>query len=444
MGHECTSCTMMNMAVDNQGAEKPASIWYMIALVSFSLGTGVMNFCLITALQATLKPLTSSAFVIGMMTVMISMNTIWATPYALWKSDRIWTRYGRRKPIVMLMGPPLVVTLLLIPHCHSLWLMGTVVFLTTIALSSVMGLIQTAIGDSIPDKQRPLATGMWHFTANGLAGFLMARYVLGLMDPGLHRVGGGWLTFGLNGAGHWPYTVAAIVSTLTSSIFLLVFREHYVEPRAAEKFRLFSYGKQIVRVREHLLIYVILLFQPLFVLVGSWYFPTLAAETLKMSKAQYGHAQSWGGMIVMISCVPLGILFNHLRHRRAFTVAACLMAIVPITWGLFFMKTAAGIAFYFAAQQFAFSIFRLNFSPYITEYTTPRCVGTVFGVANSVNGIIRTVMVLISGVLIDLMGKNYRLPLWGGYVGVVVCVICLLMMRPPEKVRHLLDAGESV
>lgn len=43
----------------------------------------------------------------------------------------------------------------------------------------------------------------------------------------------------------------------------------------------------------------------------------------------------------------------------------------------------------------------------------------------------------------DLAGKNYRLPLWGGYVGVAVCVGCLLMMRPPEKVRHLIDAEVS-
>jgi len=431
----------MSESVKQPEQEKPVSIWYMIGLVSFTLGTGVVNFCLITALQGTLKPLTNSTFIIGLLTAMISMNTIWATPFASWKSDRIWTRFGRRKPLVLVMGPPVIAALLVIPHCTTLWLMTIVVFLTTVALSSLMGLIQTAIGDSIPDKQRPLATGMWQFTANGLAGFLMGRYVLGLMDPGLHKIGGGLLAFGMEGAGHWPYTIAASVFAVTSAIFVLVFHERYVEPRPGEKFKLFSYGKEICRIREHLLIYIILFFQPMFVLVGSWYFPKLATSTLGLSQGQYGSAHAWGGIAVMVSCIPLGILFNRIRYRRSFTIAACLMALVPITWGLFFMKTVAGIAFYFAAQQFAFAIFRLNFSPYVTEYTTPRCVGTIFGVVNAVNGIVRFTMVPLFGLLVDMMGKNYRLPLWGGYVGVAVCVVCLLMMRPPEKVRHLLETS---
>jgi MFS family permease len=321
----------------------------------------------------------------------------------------------------------------------TLWLVSLVVFVLTVALASLMGIVAAAIGDSVPDRQRPLAIGMWQFTANGLATFLMGRYILGLTDPGVHRVGFATVA----GAAHWPYTVACCIFVVAAAIFVLVFRERYVPPRTGEKFRMFSYGRQIVQVREHLLIYVILLFQPMFVLVGSWYFPKLATERLGLSQAQYGSAHSWGGITVMAVCVPLGYLFSRIRFRRPFAMAACMMALVPITWGLFFMRTQAGIAFYFAAQQFAFAFFRLNFNPYIMEYTTPRSVGTIFGVTNAVNGIVRFTMIPLFGWLVDLMGKNYRLPLWGGYVGVVACVICLAMMRPPEKVRHLIDADPS-
>lgn len=430
----------MNTSADKQPAEeKPVSIFYMIGLVAFTLGTGVINYCLLTALQATLKPMTDSTALVGVLTAMVSMNTIWATPFASWKSDRIWTRFGRRKPLVMIMTPIMVVTLLLIPHCSTLWLMTVTVFVLTVAQASLAGIIQSSIGDSIPDRQRPLATGMWQFTANGLAGFLMGRFALGLMDPGLHHLGSGFLSFSLKGAGHWPYTVAACIYLITSTMYLIIFRERYVPPRSGEKFRLWTYGKEIVQVREHLLIYIILLFQPMFVLVGSWYFPTLAKTTLGLSQQQYGHAQSWGPMTVMTVCLPLGYIFSRFKSRRIFSMIACCLSLVPITWGLFFMKTAAGIAFYFAAQQFAFSIFRLNFSPYVNEYTTPRSVGTIFGVTNAVNGIVRFTMVPLFGIFVDLAGRDYRLPLWGGYVGVAVCLLCLCMMRPPEMVRHLLD-----
>jgi len=421
--------------------EKSVSLLYIIALASFTLGTSVVMFCLVQALQATLRPLNVSTTTVGVLTAMISMSMIWVTPYASWKSDRIWwNRFGRRKPLVLVMGPILVTSLLTLPHCHSLWLITPVTFVLTVGLASLMGLITMAIGDSIPDKQRPLATGMWQFTANGLATFLMSRYVLGLMDPGRHRIGFGGCAISIDGAGHWPYTIACGIFVVTASIFVLVFRENYVPPRSEEKFRPFSYSREIVQVREHLLIYLVLFFQPMFVLVGSWYFLKLATETLGMTKAQYGHANSWGGIMVMASCIPLGILFNRVRLRRGFTIAACLIAIVPITYGLFFMRTEAGMAFYFAAQQFAFAIFRLNFIPYITEYTTPRSVGTIFGVTNAVNGIVRFTMVPLFGLLVDLTGKDYRLPLWGGYMAVIICVVCLAMMRPPENVRHLIDA----
>lgn len=419
----------------------PVSFWYIAALVSFSLGTSAVNFCLITVLQRTLKPYTDSTALIGTLTALISMSMIWATPFAAWKSDRIWTRFGRRKPVVLAMAPVAAVTLLLLPHCTSLWMIGVMVFVLTVALAALLGMITPAIGDSVSDKQRPLATAMWHFTANGLGIFVMSRYVLGLMDPGVHRVGPSLpVSIRVHGAGHWPYSIACAIFVCTSIAFLLVMRERYVAPRSGEKFRLFSYGREIVQVREHLLIYVILLFQPMFVLVGSWYFPKLATEKLGLSLAQYGNAHSWGAIILMLTCVPLGYLFNHVRHRRGFTIVACLLALVPTTFGLFFMKSAAGMAFFFAAQQFAFAIFRLNFIPYVIEYTTPKSVGTILGFTNAVNGIVRFTMVPLFGLLVDAMGKDYRLPLWGGYVGVAVCVGCLLAMRPPEKVRHLIDA----
>ena len=61
---------------------EPVSFWYIAALVSFSLGTSAVNFCLLTALQRTLKPYTDSTALIGTLTVMISLSMIWATPFA--------------------------------------------------------------------------------------------------------------------------------------------------------------------------------------------------------------------------------------------------------------------------------------------------------------------------------------------------------------------------
>jgi len=417
---------------DDLSANKPlppVSFWYILLLVCFSLGTSAVSYCSKEPLQLTLRRhFTDSTLLIGFVTALQSLNQLWVTPYAAWKSDRIWTRIGRRKPLVLVVTPVLALFVALVPHCPELWMLIPLVFFLQMAEDAELAVMAPAISDSVPDKQRPLAIGMWQLAANGVAVFVMSRFILKLMDR----------------AEHWPYTIAALSVLVTGALFLVVMRERYVPPRPQEKFRLFGYGKDIVQAREHVLIYIICLFQPLFVLVGSWYFAILARDTLGLTKAQYGAAFSWGPLVNMIACIPLGYLFNRWRRRRSITMAACLLALVPTTYGLFFMNSQAGMAFFFAAQQFAFVVFRLNFFPYIMEYTTPRNVGTILGFTTAVNGMVRFTMVPLFGLLVDVFGKNYRLPLWGGYVGVAVCVAALVAMRPPEKVRVLIEQKESV
>ncbi len=82
----------------------PVSVWYIAAIVSFSLGTSAVLVCLAQALQKTLVPFGASTFLVGLLTSLLSLHQTWAAPYATWKSDRIWTRFGRRKPLVLIFG----------------------------------------------------------------------------------------------------------------------------------------------------------------------------------------------------------------------------------------------------------------------------------------------------------------------------------------------------
>jgi len=256
-----------------------------------------------------------------------------------------------------------------------------------------------------------------------MSGFLTGRFVMKLMDK----------------SEHWPYTVAGITVLMTGAMFMLVMREKYVPPRPQEKFRLFSYGREVLQIREQLLIYIIFFFQPLFYLVSIAFFPTLAREQLHLTRGEYGAAYSYGPLTTILMSIPFGYLFNRCRRRKAFCIAACAYVVLPLTFGLFFMHTARDMAMFFAAQIFAFNLFRLNFMPLVMEYTTAQNVGTIMGFTNAVNGMARFTMVPLAGLLVDLSGHNYRLPLYGGYLGAVVCIIALLLMRPPEKVRGMLE-----
>lgn len=433
----------------------PVSSFYILALTMLSVGTASVTFCSNQVLPLTLRKFTGSTMLIGFVVALQALNQLWVTPYAAWKSDRIWTRFGRRKPLVMIVTPLLALTILMVPHCPTLLLLIPWIFILQMAEDADLAVLMPAISDSVPDRQRPLATAMWQ-VAVGISAFMMGRFVMKLMDPGIHQVTLrylGWKGLDLHswgvrlpsilvpGAEHWPYTVSACLVVLTGLLFLRVMRERYVPPRPMERFRLFAYGKEVLKLREHKLLYVIFFFQPLFYLVAIAYFPLLAVETMHLTKRAYGDAFSCGAATTLLSSIPLGLLFNRFKRRRAICIGACVYAMVPLTFGLFFMHTARDMAIFFGAHVLAFNIFRLNFMPYVMEYTNKENVATILGFTTAVNGVVRFTTVPLLGLLVDLCGKNYKLPLYAGYIGAVVCVIALLAMRPPSNAMEGMADG---
>ena len=70
------------------------SFFYILMLVMFSVGTASVSFCSNQVLQLTLRQFTTEMKLIGFVLSLQALNQLWATPYAAWKSDRIWTRIG--------------------------------------------------------------------------------------------------------------------------------------------------------------------------------------------------------------------------------------------------------------------------------------------------------------------------------------------------------------
>jgi len=303
-----------------------------------------------------------------------------------------------------------------------------------------------SVSDSIPDRQRPMAMGVWQM-ALALSGIILAAYGLPLLAPGLHKVAfplverlrieAPYLT--VKGGNHWPYTITAVLVAITSLIYIMVVRERYVAPRSQDRFRLFKYGKEMFRLREHRLIWGIVFFQPLFFLVPMAFMSTLATQGLGLNTAEYGHAYRIPWYLQMLVGIPLGYLFNRFKYRKAFCIAACAYAMIPAAFGLFFMRTQQDLAIFLGLLVVSFMIFRMNFTPYLMEYTTPKNVGTILGFSKFVDGLVKFTTLPLTGFLIAVSHNNYRIPLYGICVSSVVCMIALAMMRPPEQVKHLIE-----
>lgn len=440
------SSTTEDKSSDAKGTPPAASFLYILSICAFGLGTSSISWCSTQLLPVTLKGFTDSTFLIMLVVSFQAMNQLWVSPYAAWKSDRIWTRFGRRKPMVMLLAPLLAVTVFFIPRVPDLWMLIALVFIMQLAEDAEIIVLMPTIRDSVPDKQRALAAGTAMFCSS-MTSFLMGRYVSRLTDPGIHRLsvptpGGHAFDVHVTGGQHWPYTIAAVFVVAVGILFIKVAREHYVAARPNDRFRILAFGKEMSKLREHRLIYVISFFQPLFYLIAVSAFPLLATQQLHMKFSEYASAKAWGDFATVALSVPLGYLFIRVRNRRAITIGTCLFALIPLTFGYFFMSTTLGITIFFIMREVMFITYRTNFQPLVMEYTNSKNVASVFGVTTAVNGVIRFTMLPLFGLLVDVFNKNYRLPLLGGYIGVIVCVFALLAMRPPEKIRHLIDAED--
>ncbi len=427
----------------------PVSFRYITLLTLFTVGTSAVFHLNQQVIGLSVRRFTQDMFVVGIILALPGIIRCIVTPYAAWKSDRIWTRFGRRKPFVIFMAPILVAALLWIPQCNTLWAFVLVLVLLQIAEDAEMAIMMPSIGDSVPDKQRPLAMGMWQF-AIALSGILMAMYGIRMMKPGLHRV-----TFPLverlhvhaphitlQGGDHWPYTVSAVLVAIASLLYLVVMKERYVAPRPQERFRLFKYSKEMFRLREHRLIWVISFFQPLFFGVSMGFMSTLGKVGMGLDASEYSAAYWWFPFVQMLLAAPLGWLFNAYRYRKAFCIAACFYVMIPATFGIFFMKNEMDMAIFFGSLVIAFMAFRTNFTPYLMEYTTPKNVGTILGFSSLVGAAGSSSMFALIGWMIRAM-HNYRIPLYGLYLSAVVCMIALMMMRAPEQVKHLVEEADS-
>ncbi len=432
----------------------PVSFWYMLLLTSFTLGTASVYGCNQQVLQITarrffdilpgwLPPL----LFIGLVNSVQELGQIIATPYAAWKSDRIWTRIGRRRPLVMLVAPILAVAIFLVPRCPTLGMFLIVVMVLQLAEGAELAVLMPSIHDSVPDKQRSLAIGMSQMIG-AIPAIILGRYVMGLMDPGLHRVAIPFIerlgihspSIMVNGAHHWPYTVAAVMVAVTSIIYLLVMRERYVPPRTTERFRLIKYSKDLFKLREHRLIWMIFMFQSLFMATASEYLPTLGKLGMRLTQREYGWAYSWRGVTQLLLAVLLGYVFSKLNKRKAVCIGVCIYSMLPATFALFFMKTKLDLAIFFASHVLGFLVLRLNFVPLVMEYTSPKNVGTIMGFSSAVSGISRMIVIPLFWFLIGVFHNNYRLPFYATYVGAIACIIALLMMRPAEQVPELADS----
>lgn len=245
-------------------------------------------------------------------------------------SDRIWTRFGRRRPFMLIGAFGAGTLALFIPHASSLWVVALVI-LAYQMLFDFHNPLEPLTMEVVPTAQRGRAGAIRQWYRTGIA-VVFLYFLIGCFDevyqlPVVGAVAGEVLIYGC-------VTVVLFINGL-----IMWLRVEEVRPANAEVYRLREIPfRQMFRdlVSKDILPLLGLAFVMLNLWVGLDQFEALlVTDQWGYSKSQFGEAMSYG-MLITIAVVPLaGWISDRFDRLIALKIGLCLVMTLKVTFYLY-------------------------------------------------------------------------------------------------------------
>jgi MFS family permease len=154
-------------------------IWILLAVTpwaGYGFAGGAMGNCFLFSLKKFVENPAGLTFIL----TLPSYLSIVTWPCCSFLSDRIWTRFGRRKPFIIASWMGMLTCLVLMPFMPTLW--SLVILYMIFFISSDLGApLEPLKQEIVPPHQRGLSTAMMNWIGN-IAGLLFAFVGIGRFD----------------------------------------------------------------------------------------------------------------------------------------------------------------------------------------------------------------------------------------------------------------------
>jgi MFS family permease len=306
-------------------------------------------------------------------------------------SDRIWTRWGRRRPFLITGGFGAGVAMLLIPFAPNIWaLVATIVFFQFCL--DVAKPYQPLYNEVIPPPQRGRAAIIQSISQNVLAlvfnGVLIAQFD---RDYGLDGFGRS-ITWSGEVVVYWIGGGATLLVTL-----FLALRVRETEPPGGAVRERFSAGRFLRDVFGHRQWWMLYLLYICPILAGAGtltFLPLFVTEQLGFTKAQLGWAMGVVTFVNILVFVPTaGFLADRISRLKMFQVGLIGQAVANFAFFIFLryfvdysVSLPVMIAFMCINNGFVFTIYVL-WGPLVYDYIPSNRFGTVSAGFSFVAGI---------------------------------------------------------
>ncbi|MBW2180429.1 MAG: MFS transporter [Deltaproteobacteria bacterium] len=360
-----------------------------------------------------------SASFTGFIMTLDNIAALFILPFVGAYSDRIWTRWGRRKPFIATGAPIALLGFIAIPLFlgQSLLLFMAAIFITLFAMDIFRTPVVSLMPDITPSPKRSQANGMINLM--GGVGGVLAFAVGGL----LFKVSVGA-----------PFYFGGIAMLLGCGIVLLFIREpnpETVEPAEGEP-GLIGSLKTISKDKDFSTLYF--LFAIFFWFLGynalEVFFTSFAVNELNVDSGQATFLLAYFSLAIIIFAPVCGFIGGKTGRKKAIGVGIIAFAAL-LTYG-YTITTVLQAKIMLLLCGIAWSFILVNSLPMVVDMAPQDRLGAYTGLYYLSSQSSAIVGPILSGKIIDIFSNDYRTAFLYAAITLIIALLFLLPVKRGE------------
>ncbi len=352
---------------------------------------------------------------------------IFVQPWAGLKSDETWTRFGRRKPWIMVGVPVAVLGFVLIPFANAVLTVLLFIFITNLGMALFRAPTAAWLGDLFPPEQRSKVRGV--SAAMGAVAGILAVVVGSILFERVGRAA--------------PFIFSAVLMIAASTVALVLVREPQPEesananpqeaqPTAGTMGNLRATFRTLWQTEGRSGIWLLLgillsfmMFESLATGISSF-----AVFTLGFTAGQAVRFGAVFGLAIALSAIPSGLIGTRFgpRDTMRFGLAG---AFLTAGAGYFLIQTALSFALTLVPLGFFISLVVINDLPLLLRLVDKKRIGANTGIYFVATQSAAVLGPTLAGFAIEV-GGSYRML----FAFVAVCALCGWLMLRQVRVEQ--------
>jgi len=351
-----------------------------------------------------------------------NLINIFIQPWVGARSDRTWTRFGRRKPWILLGLPIAVVGFVLLPFAQTALALAVFILITNFGMALFRSPTVAWLGDLFLPEDRSKANGIINLM--GGVGSLIAF------------LGGGYLFNNVGRAA--PFIAGAILMIVALTVAVWRVREPRElgpgdsdEPQRPlrENLRLLA-GDPSQRGLFYVLLGILLWFIGFNALEAG--LSSFAVFSLGISPGSAAIYSASISLSFMLFALPAGLLGTHFGRRGVILTGLTGLTLLLVA-GFFLIQGATAFIVVLALGGLFWALVNVNSLPMVYDFGDERLIGAFTGLYYFSSQLAAVLGPTLGGVVVDVMGDQYRWMFPFSALFMALAWLVMTRVRPPQR-----------